>query len=722
MPILAAGALRVEHDRDGLDRPAGREREKIGKIPDDEGSVVSASRGAGASINRRMTVTVMITTGLSLFLACLSFGIYDVISIRQAMSRQATTLANVIGVNAAATLASDDREAAARAIGALSAATPVTAAVLYDRRGRVFSSYVAASEVERRFELPEMRSPGREFRDDHLELFETIRSAGTPAGTIFIRWNTRELTDTIRWYGAIVLGLLVTMIAVARTLSARLQRDVARPLTELVRGSEAIANGDLSTQVTVTRADEIGVLAQTFNAMSIALRGLVMEVRRSTREVSVVTSLIEDAAGNMSEEAQRQAHAVTETSNSIQQLTHSIQGVNSNVEQLATSAYETSSAIVEMDASIVEVAGHMDDLGRSIDTTSSSVQQVAVNTDQVVKAVENLQIATDGSLTHLEQLTISVQEVKGNAEHSHTLSEDSSQEATKGMTAVRETMDAMHEIATSFEQIQASVSKLDEKSQAIDEILKVIGAVVEQTSMLSLNAAIIAAQAGEQGKAFSVVADEVSNLADRTHRSTREIADLIRAVQVETAAAVAAVTEGSEKVKRGVQRSDVAGSILRQISQKAKNSTERVREIVGATKRQSGDLERVDHAIHEVKEIVEQINHSARDQHRATSEIASAIEVIRPLGIEVRRSTEEQRNGSRMITNAMHRMTEMIHQIAEATKSQAGNSETIQHALQLFGEISEGTTRRANDMNTMVSTLSQRSQKLEREIGRFKTD
>jgi methyl-accepting chemotaxis protein len=612
--------------------------------------------------------------------------------------------------------------AAAEAIGALSAAKPVMAAVLYDRRGRVFSSYVAASESERRFDPPELKSPGSEFSGGRLELFEPIRVGESQIGTIFIRWNTRELTDTIRWYGAIVLGLLVTMFAVARALSARLQRDVAEPLTELVRGSEAIANGDLSTQVTVTRADEIGVLAKTFNAMSVSLRGLVIEVRRSTREVSVVTSLIQDAAGNMSEEAQRQTHAVTETSLSIEQVANSIQGVNSNVEQLATSAYETSSAIVEMEASIVEVAGHMDELGKSIDTTSMSVQQVAVNTDQVVKAVQNLQIATDGSLTHLQQLTTSVQEVKGNAEHSHTLSEDSSQEATKGMTAVRETMEAMHEIATSFDQIQGSVTRLNEKSQAIDEILQVIGEVVEQTSMLSLNAAIIAAQAGEQGKAFSVVADEVSNLAARTHRSTREIADLIRAVQGETAAAVEAVAEGSDKVRRGVQRSDVAGDILRQISQKAQHSTERVREIVDATKRQSGDLERVDHAIHEVKEIVEQINHSAIDQHRSTTNIASAIAVIRPLGLEVRRSTEEQRKGSRMITNAMNRMTEMIREIAEATKSQASNSESIQHALQLFGEISEETTRRANDMNTMVSTLSQRSRKLEREIGRFKTE
>ncbi len=521
---------------------------------------------------------------------------------------------------------------------------------------------------------------------------------------------------------AIVLGLLAVSIAVAAVLSARLQRQIAKPLEDLVKGSGAIANGDLSTQVSVSGSDEIASLAQSFNAMSARLRGVVSEVRRSTGEVSGVSDLLGEAAAGMSEEAENQNNAIADASNSIGQLANSIREVNSNVGMLAESAQRTSSSAIEMDSSIVEIASNMGHLGESIDTTSASVQQVADNTNQVAKAVEDLQSATGGTLDHLEQLKISVQEVKTNAEESDVLSEDSSQEAAKGMAAVNETTEAMGEIATSFKQLEGTVSRLAEKSQAIEEIIEVIVGVAEQTSQLSLNASIIAAQAGEHGKPFAVVASAVSTVADRTRKSTNDISDLIRAVQSEITSAVDAVKGGSKKVEQGVQRSNLSGSILRQILEKSQNTSERVRAIAEATRRQSGDLERVNHATDKVKEIVEEIHQSASDQQSATAEIANAIETIRTLGESVHHSTQEQQNGSRLIAEAMVNVTEMIEEIGKATKSQTMSSVTIQEALQVFRETASESISRSDAMIQMVATLSERSQKLETEVGRFKFD
>jgi len=678
--------------------------------------------GIKGSIKRRLTLTVMLTVGLSLCLACISFWVYDVVTIRQAMANQATALARVIGINSAVPLAFSDQQAASETLSALSAVTAVTEAVIYNAQGEPFAIYVADSKQKTSFVPPRVERQGWEFASEHLDLFDEIEGLGGSSVTIFIRWDTQELVVRTQWYVAIVLGLLAVSIVVAAALSARLQRHIADPLTALARGFRTIADGDLSTQVRVDNTDEIGLLAKSFNAMSTGLGSVVAEVRRSTGEVAGVSSMLEEAAADMSQEAERQKAAIGDSSTSIEQLAHSIVGVNSNVEELAESACETSSSAIEMDTSLVEIANHMGDLGESIDTTSSSVQEVAANTRQVVKAVEGLQVATDGALDHLEQLAASVEEVKVNAEQSDVLSDNSSQEAAKGMIAVDETSDAMGEIATSFGQLQGSVSRLDEKSQAIDAIIQVIVSVAERTNLLSLNASIIAAQAGEHGKAFAVVADEVSSLAERTHKSTSEVADLIRAVQGEIAAAVAAVNVGSQKVEQGVQRSDLAGSILRQILEKAQNTTTRVRDIVSATQRQSEDLQRVDHGINEVKEIVLQIDGAAREQQRATSEIASAIESIRALGVGVRNSTQEQRQRSGSITDAMLGVTGMIEKIADATKSQSTSNEMILHALQVFREISEESIRRAGDMTTMVSTLSQRSQKLDTEVGRFKID
>jgi methyl-accepting chemotaxis protein len=288
------------------------------------------------------------------------------------------------------------------------------------------------------------------------------------------------------------------------------------------------------------------------------------------------------------------------------------------------------------------------------------------------------------------------------------------------MVAVNETIAAINEISHSFGDLEQRVSRLADNSIAIGEILDVIRAVAEQTAMLSLNAAIIAAQAGEQGKAFSVVADEVSNLAGRTHRSTQEIASLVQAVQDDTAAAVAAAEEGASKVKTGVQRSNVAGKVLAMISEKSTGSTEMVGVIADASKQQGRDLERVDDAMSEVGTIVAQIKRSTLDQQGATSEIANAVENIRSLGVGVKASTDEQRRGSRLITESVTDVATMIEQISETTQAQGKSGATIAHALQVFRDVAGESTRRAASLATMVESLSERSARLEEVVGRFK--
>jgi methyl-accepting chemotaxis protein len=347
---------------------------------------------------------------------------------------------------------------------------------------------------------------------------------------------------------------------------------------------------------------------------------------------------------------------------------------------------------------------------------------VAGNTDEVVSGVETLVGATNDALSRLDTLKQSVDMVRDNAQASHELSDDTSQEASRGLAAVNETMVSMREISSSFQDLEGSISRLAEKSASIDEILKVIRAVADRTSMLSLNASIIAAQAGEHGAAFSVVADEVNNLAQGTHRSTHEIEELIRAVQEDTAAAVEAAEEGAAKVGKGVRRSNEAGDVLKMISEKSQHSTERVHEILEAASRQIEDLQQVDQAVAAVNKIVERFDQSARDQQNATSEIAASIEKIRLLGLDVRRSTEEQRRGGGLITSAVGDVTELIGQIAEATQSQTKSSENIQNALQIFRDATSETERRVETINEMVALLSERARRLEEEIGRFRTD
>jgi methyl-accepting chemotaxis protein len=674
-----------------------------------------------SSINRKLTLMVMLTTGASLLLACLAFVAYDVVTLRRAMARNVTTLAEVIGIDAAHALAFDDPEAAAESLAALSAVESVLLAVIYDREGSPFASFTPPGA--RRENAPPLPSePGHRFEERHLELSRPIVLEGEGLGTIYIRADTAELATRVESYLGIIALLLAAASLVAVSISSSLRRQISRPLADLAEGSEAIAAGDLSTQVAVSKEDEIGILGHSFNGMAAGLRGLVVQVRRGIHDVSEVSQSLRESGGRMAVEAQRQHEAIASSAQSLEKVGRSIHEVGDNVAALAASSQETSAATREMDASIGEVASHTEGLSDSMGTTSAAVAQVTGNIDQVVEGVQNLQTATESAVECLAQLSLSVDRVSTNAAESHALSEDSTQEASRGMASVHETITAMGEISHDFGVLSASVSRLSEKSQSIDEIIQVIQGVAEQTGVLSLNAAIIAAQAGEHGRAFSVVTEQVKNLADRTRSATDEIAQLIRAVQEETASAVRAVETGSEKVERGVQQSNEAGGVLGRIIEKAERSTARVREISDATGVQSADLARLEQAMEHVKEMVERIDRSTRDQQKATADIADAVQRMRALGDGVRRSTDEQRRESARITNAVTQIASMADQIADATRSQSRSSETIQHSLQVFRDVTGETTRRAEALNEMVATLSERSEQLEREIDRFKTE
>jgi methyl-accepting chemotaxis protein len=663
--------------------------------------------------------SVILTTGASLVIACVVFAAFEWRTQRLAMLDKTDTLARVIGINSVAALSFDDAAAAEETLEALSAVAQIRGAALFDQRGRLFASY-ANPGVDFLVPAPEM--PGRRFDDDELHVFQDVTFQGERVGRIYVSLDTSHLVARMQLYAGIFALLFVLAAICSALVASRLRQQISRPLTELVESSKAITDGDLSTKVAEATSDEIGVLARTFNAMTAGLRTLVLQVRQGIGEVAEVSRALEERADSLFQDATRQSTAITEANASIDRVAGSIREVNANVEQLAETSEETSTSILQMDASIGEVASHMDELTGAIDTTSAAVTMVTSNIQQVVGGVDTLQAASAGTAERLRELGASVAAIEANAAESRTLSEDSSREASEGMTAVGETIQSMTEISTSFGQLEQCVSGLAERSQSIDEIVQVIQDVAEQTGLLSLNAAIIAAQAGEHGRAFSVVAEQVNALADRTQKSAREIADLIQAVQADTRAAVSAVEEGSARVESGVQRSNVAGKVLDRIIEKTGATTSRVRDIADATRLQASDLERVEGAVQEVEQIVRAIGQSTHDQQLATEEIARAVDNIRNLGAAVRHSTDEQRRSSGLITQAAGHVTEMVSHIAEATGEQTRNAETIEQTLRVFADVSEAARRGAEAITGNVATLLERASRLEDEAERFKTE
>ncbi len=671
------------------------------------------------SIRNQLSVGILKTTGVVLAIVLGLFVSMELVTSKDAMTRSLTSLSSVIGMNSGPALEFDDSAAAEETLSALQAEEHVMAAVIYDSGGAVFARYKRADVAD--FVAPKATRSREEFDwfGNKFDLFTEIAIGGAKVGTVFIRSDTRELRALIVRTGIAAVGMLIIAGLVAWFGAAQMQEEIATPLAALADGSESMARGDLSTRVDIEREDEIGTLADTFNGMAMSLRGLVSKVGENTRAVSDAAVVLRGASDGMRLVSSRQEAAVEDSAESIERMTASIAEVNHAVSTLADEAKDTSTAAVEMDGSIVQIAAHMDELSQTIDLAASSIVQMTAGIREIAQFADTLKNATETTSTSLQQLSSSVGEVEENARQSQELSAQATDDAERGMRSVQETVHGMKQIQDSFLGLEQVVSRLDQQSQNIGDVLGVIEGVVEQTNLLALNAAIISSHAGEHGLAFAVVAEEVKNLSDRTAGSTKEIGSLMSDVQLEIANAVQSMSDGGERVDRGVALSLEAGEVLKTMAESAQMSHGTAKDIVAATGEQAKGLQRVDLAMVQVRQIAKQLSSGTHEQDNASAEITRGVERMRQLGQEVKRSTHVQRTESRHIAQSVEVVASRINQILAATTDQSKQNEQILEALKVFREVTVESGRRAEEMQSTVDVLSERAGALDEEVGRF---
>jgi methyl-accepting chemotaxis protein len=210
------------------------------------------------------------------------------------------------------------------------------------------------------------------------------------------------------------------------------------------------------------------------------------------------------------------------------------------------------------------------------------------------------------------------------------------------------TMKAMQEIAKSYDESFESINRLSRHSARVGDFLIVIQEVVEQTNLLSLNASIIAAQAGTRGRAFGVVAEEVRSLARRTSASTREIEDLVRNIQKETASVQRSVTQGKDKVREGVKISGMANEALIAIDTSAEEAFKMVSSIAVETTEQTASIQRITEEAEKNLERVQQITLTTEHQQQGNTQIVKNLEHMRHLAHRINLSAQEQAKGNRL--------------------------------------------------------------------------
>ncbi len=251
---------------------------------------------------------------------------------------------------------------------------------------------------------------------------------------------------------------------------------------------------------------------------------------------------------------------------------------------------------------VTEAASHLDDV----------VEEAAATVQESTRGITRQQMETDQVAAAMNRMAASVHEVAGSTEQASQAAKEATEETGRGRQVLDQIIASNKGLAAEIGKAASVVQNLDERSKNISVVLDVIKNIAEQTNLLALNAAIEAARAGEQGRGFAVVADEVRTLAQRTHDSTQEIEEIIERLQSDAHQAVFVMNDSCGKARNGVERAAAGGEALEAISDLVSRIHEMNRHIAGAAEEQSRVAEEINRNIGEISQVAEESVQSAR--------------------------------------------------------------------------------------------------------------
>lgn len=251
----------------------------------------------------------------------------------------------------------------------------------------------------------------------------------------------------------------------------------------------------------------------------------------------------------------------------------------------------------------------------------TAARDISNTSEQLAVAARDQSSSASSMAATVEELTVSISHVSTSANEAHGISTDSGKRSVEGGNVIKQTLDSMTQIAGTVQSSAEQISELDRHADQITSIVNVISEIAEQTNLLALNAAIEAARAGDQGRGFAVVADEVRLLAQRTGKSTQEIADMIKKIQASTQDAVSSMNVGVTQVNQGVELAHSASQAIDEIRSGSDRIISVVDQISMALREQSAASQDVARSVERIAQMAETNSHSIESASRNASSI-----------------------------------------------------------------------------------------------------
>jgi methyl-accepting chemotaxis protein len=482
--------------------------------------------------------------------------------------------------------------------------------------------------------------------------------------------------STYQVMNVVLILLVILSIVLAAVGGFVIASAVSKPVISLVEAADALASGDVNVTVNATTTDEIGRLSNSINTLAsniknqaaeaeqIALGNLRVDVHQRSnidilaqsrnKVVEILRSLL-DETNSMTLAAQEgRLHVRGNIHNYNGGYRDIIDGMNKTLDAIVNPLQESSDVLSAMatgdlsvrmkgnykgDHKLIEnnvnsladsLCAALRDVSEVVSATASSSAEISSSTEEMAAGAQEQNSQTAEVAGAIEEMTATILENAKSAKQALETAKKARQVAEDGGNVVSETVHGMNRIAEVVKKSAVTVQALGKSSTQIGEIVQVIDDIADQTNLLALNAAIEAARAGEQGRGFAVVADEVRKLAERTTKATKEIALMIKKIQVDTSGAVASMEEGTREVDKGITLAQRAGSSLYEIVSVVSQLTDMATQIASGSEQQTAAAE-------QISKNIEGISSVTHESAAGTQEIARAAEDLSQLTTQLQR-------------------------------------------------------------------------------------